>query len=228
VTDADIAILNSSWPMGSPETYPDHVHLRATNKDVNAYNDMRLSRLPGECVTFRCVDTILVRHHARQEYAMNRIQTVARGVIDIKVGAQVVLTRSIGNVKAGARGRVEVITADVSVSCSFDGVPEPVVVERAVFEVKDAVEDVLAKREQLPLLLAWAVTISRAQGMSLSLVAVDFSLTRWTLDGLVYSALSRASGMSGLRVRGLTRAHIMCSGSALGFYRSLLAAHSLS
>lgn len=225
-TDADIELLNSTWPLNSTETYPDHLHLRAVNKDVNSYNDHQLSMLPGEVHAFVSVDKMVVKHRGRQEYAKMKLQTVARNVVSLKVGAQVVLTRSLGDIKAGTRARVEAIVVGASATCRFEGVEELVSVEPATFDVKDAMEEVLAIREQLPLLLAWAVTVSRAQGMSLARVAVDFSCTCWTLDGLVYSSLSRACGFSGLRVRGLTRAHIRCSASALRFYESLLSSRT--
>lgn len=121
-TDNDVARLNATWPMGSGGTYPDHVHLRATNKDVNAYNGQRLAELPGESVRFHSKDTVLVHHPARRDYARRKMQSVASDVVDLKVGAHVVLTRSVGAAKGGARGRVEVIRPGVSASCGFEGV----------------------------------------------------------------------------------------------------------
>lgn len=89
-----------------------------------------------------------------------------------------------------------------------------------LFEVQDAVEEVLATRTQLPLFLAWATTITRAQGMNLGMLALDFT-NRWTLDGLVCSALSRATSFSTLRLRGLTRAHVRASLDGLRFHNTL-------
>lgn len=65
------------------------------------------------------------------------------------------------------------------------------------------------------------MTITRSQGMSLKRVAVDFS-NRWTLDGLVYTALSRCKSFAGLRVHGLTRAHVRVRARTLQFYSELL------
>lgn len=55
-------------------------------------------------------------------------------------------------------------------------------------------------RTQIPLTPAWALTIHRAQGMTLDKVKVD--LSRAFEDGQVYVALSRASSLQGLKILG--------------------------
>jgi len=72
-------------------------------------------------------------------------------------------------------------------------------------------------------LLSWAVTVSRAQGLTILKVAVDFSCTQWTLDGLVYAALSRAISLASLRVRGITKEHFKTSANALAWYERVRA-----
>ena len=56
----------------------------------------------------------------------------------------------------------------------------------------------LLSRTQIPLAAAWALTIHKAQGMTLSRVMVD--LTRSFETGQVYVALSRATSLEGLKV----------------------------
>jgi len=59
----------------------------------------------------------------------------------------------------------------------------------------------LISRTQIPLMAAWAMTIHKAQGMTLKRVIVDLADTFET--GHDYVALSRATGLEGLKVENL-------------------------
>jgi len=91
----------------------------------------------------------------------------------------------------------------------------------AEFAVKDAMEEILGQRVQVPLLLAWAMTITRAQGMTLPAVAIDFDCTTWSPDCIVYSGCSHCVSFFSLRVRGLTRDHVRASPHDLQYYQEL-------
>lgn len=53
---------------------------------------------------------------------------------------------------------------------------------------------------QVPLLHAWAITVHKSQGMSISKLVV--TLGRAFAAGMVYVALSRCTSRDGLQVRG--------------------------
>ena len=61
----------------------------------------------------------------------------------------------------------------------------------------------LLSRTQLPLMAAWAMTVHKAQGMTLSRVVVD--LAESFEEGHDYVALSRARGLEGLKVERLAK-----------------------
>ena len=74
-------------------------------------------------------------------------------------------------------------------------------------------------RVQIPLKIAFALSIHKSQGMSLDSCFVDGS--RIFAEGQLYVALSRCRSVSGLRVRNLDPAKITASKDALDFYDHL-------
>ena len=77
-------------------------------------------------------------------------------------------------------------------------------------------------RSQIPLRLAWALTIHKVQGMSLQLVRVH--LNGCFAPGQAYVALSRARSRQGLQIVGFRARVVWTSQLATGFYNSLKAA----
>lgn len=74
-----------------------------------------------------------------------------------------------------------------------------VLIEPERWEVNDDITDeVLVSRVQLPLILAWAMSIHKSQGQTLPRVRVD--LARMFENGHAYVALSRAVSREGLQV----------------------------
>lgn len=74
-------------------------------------------------------------------------------------------------------------------------------------------------REQLPLLLAWAMSIHKAQGQSIDRLRVD--LRKIFEKGQVYVALSRATNKDQLEVLNFDPKHIAVSEEVRQFYDSL-------
>jgi hypothetical protein len=71
-------------------------------------------------------------------------------------------------------------------------------------------------RRQIPLMCAWAITIHKAQGMTLPSLLVHAG--KIFADGQLYVALSRVQSLEGLHVTGLTKDKILASSSAKAFY----------
>lgn len=91
------------------------------------------------------------------------------------------------------------------------------IVEPETWEVREG-ERVVARREQIPLILSWALSIHKCQGMSLDKLHTD--LSRVFGYGMVYVALSRVRSLAGLQLSGLEPSKIMAHTKVLEFYRS--------
>ena len=84
------------------------------------------------------------------------------------------------------------------------------------FSVKEGKKEI-AYRIQIPLRLAWACSIHKAQGMSLDRVSIDFS--RIFSDGQAYTALSRCTYLATAYLKGLLPQHLkMASQKAMRWY----------
>ncbi|TVY73229.1 ATP-dependent DNA helicase PIF1 [Lachnellula suecica] len=79
--------------------------------------------------------------------------------------------------------------------------------------------EVQAQRSQLPLILAWALSIHKAQGQTLERVKID--LKKIFEKGQAYVALSRATSQEGLQVLNFDKSKVMAHPRVAQFYNSL-------
>lgn len=84
--------------------------------------------------------------------------------------------------------------------------------------------EVQASRRQIPLILAWALSIHKAQGQTLERVKVD--LGKIFEKGQAYVALSRATTQEGLQVMRFQKDKVMAHPRVVGFYNKLYSADS--
>lgn len=85
--------------------------------------------------------------------------------------------------------------------------------------------EITAKRQQVPLILAWALSIHKAQGQTLNRVKVD--LGKVFEKGQAYVALSRATSQAGLQVQRFDPRKVMVHPKVIEFYEKLGSADGL-
>ena len=85
--------------------------------------------------------------------------------------------------------------------------------------------EVQASRTQVPLILAWALSIHKAQGQTLARVRVD--LTKAFEKGQVYVSISRATTREGLQVLGFDKSNVMVHPRVVAFYQQLSSAENV-
>lgn len=97
-----------------------------------------------------------------------------------------------------------------------------VLVEPEDWAIEDENEKPLVSRVQLPLMLAWSLSIHKSQGQTLPKVKVD--LQRVFEKGQAYVALSRAVSREGLQVLNFDRSRIKAHDTVVDFYMTLVSA----
>nr|XP_008534183.1 PREDICTED: ATP-dependent DNA helicase PIF1 [Equus przewalskii] len=191
--------------------------------DVALTNERRLQELPGEVHSFEAMDS-----DPEQARTLDAQCPVSQ-LLQLKLGAQVMLVKNLAVSRGlvnGARGVVVGFEAEgrglpqVRFLC---GVTEVIRADRWTVQ---ATGGRLLSRQQLPLQLAWAISIHKSQGMSLD--CVEISLARVFASGQAYVALSRARSLQGLRVLDFDPMAVRCDPRVLSFYANLWRGRGLS
>lgn len=172
--------------------------LYSHNADVNRINDTELAKLSGSAHTFE-----MTSNGSEQFVAALKRGCLSPEELTLRIGARVMFTKNDPMMHKFVNGTMGSITGFVRSS----GYP---VVEtlagRTIFtEPMDwSMQEggrVLARITQIPLRLAWAITVHKSQGMSLDAAHMDLSDTFEYGQG--YVALSRVRTLKGLSLAGL-------------------------
>ena len=100
-----------------------------------------------------------------------------------------------------------------------DGTTRELLCQRESWKIELPNGEVQASREQIPLILAWALSIHKAQGQTLERVKVD--LGKIFEKGQAYVALSRATCQEGLQISRFDPKKVMAHEKVRLFYDSL-------
>lgn len=191
--------------------------------DVGVYNSAKLDELPISTLhLYRPQVTGAVPSTATTwMYTTGRMpgNDEPRDVLHLKVGARVVLSRNLPEfpmLHNGSCGTVASL-APMSALVRFDcGVEARIKLVKQEYE-RDG--QVVGTRTYMPLMLAWAVSIHRAQGATLDAMYVD--LRKCFTAGQAYVALSRVREVAHAEVDGLCLHHLNnINKGALAFYNA--------
>ena len=209
------------------DTPADAVILAARNRTVDEINTRNLEALGGFPRTYRA--------ETSGDVDPNSFTTPVELVL--KVGARVMFTRNDPN-QRWVNGSLAVVTAcnDDSVTVKMQVNCETHVVEAVKWEstkykfdeaTQAPVPTVAGTFSQLPLALAWALTIHKAQGQTLEQCVIDLSDGGAFAEGQLYVALSRARSLAGLYLATPVKARdIRTHPAVVDFYRHLAAARA--
>ena len=212
-------LLKSFGGQALPDIGVPPLRLFCTNEKAKYLNEKELELLPARLETYLWEEWEL---QGLEGDALERLKLAVNCEknVNLKVGAQVILLRNLAMPQLfnGARGIVR----------GFEQLPDPrkralfplnyplvefethlrVIIGPEVYALEEPVWDaekekmVLTKTAsitQIPVKLAWALTVHKSQGMTLTQSIVDLSVQ--FADGQAYVALSRVKSKSGLVLR---------------------------
>ena len=198
-TASDLTLLNSRYkPVFLPKPEEGYIRLTTHNQMANNYNETELQKLSGRAVNYQAMI-----EGTFPEYSYPTAETLT-----LKVGAQVMFVKNDpSNEHRYYNGRIGHVTlaepTRLLVYCPGDADAIEVVPlewENARYTLNDETREieteVLGKFSQLPLRLAWAITIHKSQGLTFEHAIIDASLS--FAPGQVYVALSRCKTLEGM------------------------------
>ena len=205
-TPSDIELLNARRFNTAPND--NVVRLMGKRKDVKNHNNLQLLQIRGEKEwTFKYRIDEQSPEQAPAERSLER-EIAAPLELKVKVGAQVMFVKNhpqklwvngtIGQVVSISEHEIEVLAEGKihQVSPVYWTVGRPVVQPDGELSI---VPRLIVW--QFPLVLAWAVTVHKAQGLTLDEVVCDFS-ENYFAESQAYVALSRVKSLAGLSISG--------------------------
>ncbi len=200
LTPADVNDLNKTEKNTLED---DATRLYTHNEDVDKINNDKLADLPGTVQHFKAKKT---GNPKMLEGFLNGLLVSER--MSLKEGAKVMFVKNNHEkgIMNGMLGEIKEFKKD------YDGDLWPLVrlydgrnimATPELWEIRNEENKKLVGVEQVPLRLAWAITVHKSQGMTLDAAEVDLSQSFEPGQG--YVALSRLKDLSGLKLLGLNK-----------------------
>jgi len=189
--------------------------LYSHNVDVNAENSRELARLSGKEKYYR-----MEVFGAKSLLDSLKNGCLASELVTVKKGAAVIFVKN--NFEKGyVNGTLGTVSDfdewDFPIVRTFSG--REIVASPETWSIEENGR-VLAKVTQVPLRLAWAITIHKSQGMTIDAAEIDLSDA--FERGMGYVALSRVRSLAGIKLVGFNGVALQVSPEILAFDRELL------
>lgn len=195
VTEHHFSLLNTRMnAVLDIDVVPTRLHTH--NVNVDRVNATELDQLSGRVHTFDMVST-----GGEKTAAALRASCLAPEKLELKEGAAVMFVKNnpADGYINGTLGTVVGFDKDKPTVRTDRG--DEISVDQQTWATEDVHGRKVAAVAQIPLRLAWAISIHKSQGMSLPAAEID--LSRAFVEGLGYVALSRVTKLSGIRLLGL-------------------------
>jgi ATP-dependent DNA helicase PIF1 len=196
-SDADVDLLEANVPSRRGN---DLTCLYSRNDEVDAYNLKQLAKIPATD-EYEWAPQITTEGQPLKTQ-QTKIEDENPPLV-LRIGARVMLKANISQADGlvnGARGVFHSVVDDCPAVQFPDGSVRTIPLRRVVHDVIGGKVIVV----HMPVVLAWAISIHKSQGQTLDDVFVDCAHV--FSEAQVYVALSRASSLAGIQVKGLRNA----------------------
>ena len=199
LSEKSAKILNERYnPTFSPTEEDGYITLTTHNRRATLINDSELNKLKNRSHFFKA--------EVSGKFNENAFPNDEK--LELKVGSQVMFIKNDSSPdKRYYNGKIGIITAisreTVTVQCVNE--VDEIVTEKEMWDnvnysineqTKEIKEDIIGSFTQIPLRLAWAITIHKSQGLTFERAIIDAEAS--FAHGQTYVALSRCTSLEGL------------------------------
>lgn len=181
--------------------------------DVDRKNKEEFEKIKEEIKTFDSRDEGNEIYFVKPEKRCNVVSK-----LELKKGSQVMLIKNMDFKEKLVNGSVGIVVDFDSDNgdpiINFSG--NKTTIGPATFDLLQG-DEIIATRIQIPLILSYAITIHKSQGMTLTHMVADVGKS-FTF-GQTYVALSRAESLDGLQIIGFNKNKIFVSTVVMEFYK---------
>lgn len=208
----DVRRRHAEVLLARTEVYPDDLEqlteLHTVNIDVDKMNEAKLQQLEGDEVSYEQSST------GSENYVENLQRSVlSPKVLRLKKGALVMAVKNSAD-KKYVNGSIGTVV-DFEPSTDYPIVEfhngREVLMAPDTWELRDG-DKKRASITQIPLRLAWAITVHKSQGMTLDAARID--LRKAFVEGMGYVALSRVKNVENLYLTGINQMALKVSDEA--------------
>ena len=193
--------------------------LFSTNDDVNYINEQEFQKISvGKQIYTYNIRIKNKKYEIAESYIKKQCRVESE--ISLCVGAQVMLLINLdvsSGLANGSRGIIVGFTdTSIPIVSFLTGITQEI--DFNSWDITNG-EEIVATISQIPLKLAWALSIHKAQGSTLDYAKIY--LNNIFENGQAYVALSRIKNIEGLSLRGLNINKIKAHPKALEYYKNL-------
>ena len=197
--------------------------LYSQNNDVDLINDEELDDLASDGRQFYeyKMEIVFYPGVTNKTASLDKFKKycIAPETLQVCVGAQVMLLKNLdipNGLANGSRGVVTGFVSDAPLVKFLNG--EERLIEQNVWEIEENEKKIL-RAQQIPLKVAYAISIHKSQGCSLDYAEID--LAGVFEYGQAYVALSRVKSLEGLSIIDVDYDSIEAHPKATAYYQSL-------
>lgn len=221
LTKENLEILkNKEISYDDLDLYPDYPILFPLIKQVQEFNNKKYNCINEKEITYSAsIQGSCKYSKTKLHDFLNKRNCLT---LKLKKGVRVMLTWNLdtkNKLVNGSCGYVKEMLVD-NIIVKFDHLENAIAINKQNFDILDENGKCLAKAKQIPLMISYALTIHKSQGVTLDKAIIDVG--NCFCNHQVYVAISRVKTLDGLKLLNFDENKIIVNDFIIDFYKRII------